>query len=43
MDAWIVWLVAACILGVAEMHQGGLYLAPFAIGAEVIGTTYRAW
>jgi len=33
MDAWIVWLVAACILGVAEMHQGGLYLAPFAIGA----------
>ncbi len=33
MDAWIVWLVAACVLGVAEMHQGGFYLAPFAIGA----------
>src|SRR3979411_2260006 len=33
MDAWIIWLVAACILGVAEMHQGGFYLAPFAIGA----------
>lgn len=33
MDAWIVWLVAACVLGVGEMHQGGFYLAPFAIGA----------
>src|SRR3989442_14678219 len=33
MDAWIIWLVAACVLGVAEMHQGGFYLAPFAVGA----------
>jgi membrane protein implicated in regulation of membrane protease activity len=33
MDAWIIWLVAACVLGVAEMHQGGFYLAPFAAGA----------
>jgi membrane protein implicated in regulation of membrane protease activity len=33
MDAWIIWLVAACILGVGEMHQGGFYLAPFAAGA----------
>src|ERR1700746_3729743 len=33
MDAWIIWLVAACILGVGEMHQGGFYLAPFALGA----------
>jgi membrane protein implicated in regulation of membrane protease activity len=33
MDAWIIWLVAACVLGVAEMHQGGFYLAPFAFGA----------
>ena len=33
MDAWIVWLVAACLLGIGEMHQGGFYLAPFAIGA----------
>jgi membrane protein implicated in regulation of membrane protease activity len=33
MDWWILWLVAACILGVGEMHQGGLYLLPFAIGA----------
>ena len=27
MDAWIIWLVAACVLGVGEMHQGGFYLA----------------
>jgi membrane protein implicated in regulation of membrane protease activity len=33
MDAWVIWLVAACILGVGEMHQGGFYLAPFALGA----------
>jgi membrane protein implicated in regulation of membrane protease activity len=33
MDAWIIWLVAACLLGVGEMHQGGFYLAPFALGA----------
>jgi membrane protein implicated in regulation of membrane protease activity len=35
MDAWILWLVAACILGVGEMHQGGFYLAPFALGAAL--------
>jgi membrane protein implicated in regulation of membrane protease activity len=33
MDIWIVWLVAACLLGIGEMHQSGFYLAPFAIGA----------
>lgn len=35
MDAWIVWLVAACLLGIGEMHQGGFYLAPFAMGAAL--------
>ena len=30
---WVIWLVAACALGVGEMHQGGFYLAPFALGA----------
>jgi membrane protein implicated in regulation of membrane protease activity len=35
MDAWIIWLVAACALGVGEMHQGGFYLAPFAAGAAL--------
>lgn len=33
MNAWIFWLVVACVLGVGEMHQGGFYLAPFAAGA----------
>jgi membrane protein implicated in regulation of membrane protease activity len=35
MDAWIVWVVAACVLGAGEMHTGGFFLAPFAIGALV--------
>ncbi len=33
MGVWIVWLLAACALGIGEMHQGGFYLAPFAVGA----------
>ncbi len=33
MDVWVIWLIAACVLGVGEMHQGGFYLAPFAVGA----------
>ena len=35
MDSWILWLVAACVLGVGEMHQGGFYLLPFASGAAL--------
>jgi membrane protein implicated in regulation of membrane protease activity len=35
VDSWIIWLVVAAILGVGEMHQGGFYLAPFALGAGV--------
>jgi membrane protein implicated in regulation of membrane protease activity len=35
MDLWIIWLVAACVLGIGEMHQGGFYLAPFAAGAAL--------
>jgi len=33
MDAWILWLAAAAILGVGELHTGGFFLAPFAVGA----------
>jgi membrane protein implicated in regulation of membrane protease activity len=33
MDAWIVWLVVACIFGAGELHTGGFFLAPFAVGA----------
>src|SRR5712691_9460549 len=32
---WILWLVAACLLGVGEMHTGGFYLLPFALGAAL--------
>jgi membrane protein implicated in regulation of membrane protease activity len=35
MDGWIIWVVAACILGIGEMHQGGFYLLPFAVGAAL--------
>lgn len=35
MDIWVIWLIAACALGVGEMHQGGFYLAPFALGAAL--------
>ena len=31
--SWVIWLVIALVLGVAEMHQGSFYVAPFAIGA----------
>src|SRR5437764_1721340 len=32
---WIAWVVIACLLGVGEMHQGGFYLLPFALGAAL--------
>jgi membrane protein implicated in regulation of membrane protease activity len=35
MQVWVIWLIAAGILGVGEMHQGGFYLAPFALGAVI--------
>jgi membrane protein implicated in regulation of membrane protease activity len=35
MDSWILWVVAACVLGAAEMHSGGFYLLPFAVGAAL--------
>lgn len=34
---WVVWMVAAALLAVGEMHQGGFYLLPFAVGAAVAG------
>jgi membrane protein implicated in regulation of membrane protease activity len=33
MGAWVLWLLAACALGAGELHTGGFFLAPFAIGA----------
>ncbi len=35
MDIWIVWLIAAAVFGIGEMHTGGLYLLPFALGAAL--------
>jgi len=36
--AWILWLIAAAVFGVGEMHQGGFYLLPFAVGAALAAT-----
>ena len=33
MDLWVIWLVAALLLGVGEIHARGLVLAPLAVGA----------
>jgi membrane protein implicated in regulation of membrane protease activity len=33
VEAWIIWVAAACLLGIGEMHTGGFFLAPFAVGA----------
>ncbi len=35
MGGWIIWLVAACLLGLGELHTGGFYLLPFALGAAL--------
>jgi membrane protein implicated in regulation of membrane protease activity len=32
---WILWVVAACVLGIGEMHTGAFYLLPFAAGAAL--------
>jgi membrane protein implicated in regulation of membrane protease activity len=35
MDDWVFWLIAAVVLAIGEMATGGLFLAPFALGAAV--------
>jgi membrane protein implicated in regulation of membrane protease activity len=32
---WILWVVAACAFGLGELHTGGFYLLPFALGATL--------
>jgi membrane protein implicated in regulation of membrane protease activity len=39
MDGWILWLIAACVLGIGEMLTTGFFLAPFALGAGVAALT----
>jgi membrane protein implicated in regulation of membrane protease activity len=33
MDAWLIWLIVGVAAAVGELLTGGLFLAPFAIGA----------
>jgi membrane protein implicated in regulation of membrane protease activity len=35
MDAWVLWLIAAVVLGVGEIATMGFFLAPFAAGALI--------
>ncbi len=35
MGGWILWVIAAAVFGLGEMHTGGLYLLPFALGAAL--------
>ena len=37
MDAWVLWLIAAVVLAVAEVVNLSFYLFPFAIGAAGAG------
>jgi membrane protein implicated in regulation of membrane protease activity len=33
MEAWVIWLIVAALLGVGEMLSLSFFLAPFALGA----------
>jgi membrane protein implicated in regulation of membrane protease activity len=33
MSGWIAWVILAAALGAGELHAGGFWLAPFALGA----------
>ena len=35
MDDWVLWVIAAVILGIGEIATSGFFLAPFAGGALV--------
>jgi membrane protein implicated in regulation of membrane protease activity len=35
MDAWVWWIVIACVLAVGEVLNTSFFLAPFAVGAAV--------
>ena len=35
MEPWVLWLIAAAILGIGEIATMGFFLAPFAAGALV--------
>jgi membrane protein implicated in regulation of membrane protease activity len=33
MDSWVLWLIAAVIFALGELHTTGFFLGPFAVGA----------
>src|SRR3954464_3613790 len=35
MDAWVWWIVIACVLAIGEVMTPSFFLAPFALGAAV--------
>src|SRR6059058_2002654 len=35
MDAWVWWIVIACVLAVGEVLNTSFFLAPFAVGAAI--------
>ncbi|HEY3187400.1 MAG TPA: NfeD family protein [Solirubrobacteraceae bacterium] len=35
MDAWVWWIVIACVLAVGEVINTSFFLAPFALGAAI--------
>ena len=42
MDPWVLWLIAAVVLGIGEIATMGFFLAPFAAGALVASLTSAA-
>ena len=35
MDAWVIWVIAACVFAAGEIASTSFFLGPFAIGAVV--------
>jgi membrane protein implicated in regulation of membrane protease activity len=35
MDAWVWWIVIACVLAIGEVMTTSFFLAPFALGAAI--------
>jgi membrane protein implicated in regulation of membrane protease activity len=33
MDAWVIWVIAACVLAAGEIATTSFFLGPFAVGA----------
>jgi membrane protein implicated in regulation of membrane protease activity len=35
MDAWVIWVIAACVFAAGEIATTSFFLGPFAVGAVV--------